>query len=390
MIARIQADKIKEMAKLFPVIALTGPRQSGKTTLLKACFEDYRYVSLENLQTREFAIQDPEGFLKLYNEYVIFDEIQRVPALFSYLQEKVDEAQVPGQFILSGSQNFLLMQSISQTLAGRVYLMDLLPLTFEEIKPFSSGEITKELIRGAYPRIVHTGIHPQDYFPSYVQTYVERDVRTLLNIHDLSKFKKFITLLAHQAGQLFNASSLAVKLGVKPPTIQRWLSLLEASYIAFTLIPWHQNLAKRSIKTPKLYFYDTGLLCFLLGIRSTESLVQSTYKGALFENYVILEILKHQKARGISTPLAFYRDHDQHEIDLIIEGPEQTQLIEMKANFTVKPEHLKSLHYLDQKLNKTQLQHTLVNFSAESQKRTKETILSWKEICLLVPEVPSI
>lgn len=385
MIARLQTQKIKEMAKLFPVLALTGPRQSGKTTLLKACFQDYRYVSLENLQQREFATQDPEGFLKLYNQYVIFDEIQRVPALFSYLQEKVDESQLPGQFILSGSQNFLLMQSISQTLAGRVYLMDLLPLTYEEIKPYAAGEIAEEIIRGAYPRVVSMGINPQDYFPSYIQTYVERDVRTLLNIHDLTKFKKFITLLAHQTGQLFNASSLAVKLGVKPPTIQRWLSLLEASYIAFTLVPWHQNLAKRSIKTPKLYFYDTGLLCFLLGIHSSENLAESTYKGALFENYVVLEILKHQKARGIATPLAFYRDHDQHEIDLIIEGPQQTQLIEMKANFTVKPEHLKSLHYLDQKLKSTRLQHTLVNYSTETQKRTKETILSWKEIHLLLP-----
>lgn len=384
MITRIQAKKIKEMAKLFPVLALTGPRQSGKTTLLKACFENYRYVSLENLQQREFATQDPEGFLKIYHQYVIFDEIQQVPALFSYLQEKVDADQLPGQFILSGSQNFLMMQSISQSLAGRVYLMDLLPLTFEEIKPFSSGEITDELIRGGYPKIVSTGMNPHDYFPSYVQTYVERDVRTLLNVHDLSKFKKFINLLAHQAGQLFNASSLAVKLGVKPPTIQRWLSLLEASYIAFTLVPWHQNLAKRSIKTPKLYFYDTGLLCYLLGIRSTENLAQSTYKGAIFENYVILEILKHQKAIGVSTPLAFYRDHDQHEIDLIIERPQQIQLIEMKANFTVKPEHLKNLHYLDQKLTNTQLQHTLVNFSPETQKRTNETVLTWKEIATLV------
>jgi predicted AAA+ superfamily ATPase len=384
MISRIQAEKIKAMTKLFPVLALTGPRQSGKTTLLKACFPNYRYVSLENLQQRTFATQDPEGFLKHYDCFVIFDEVQRVPTLFSYLQEKVDATQLPGQFILSGSQNFLLLQSISQSLAGRVYLMDLLTLTFNEIRPYSSGEITEELIRGGYPKIVSTGMHPQDYFPSYVQTYVERDVRTLLNVQDLSKFKKFIFLLAHQVGQLFNASSLAVKLGVKPPTIQRWLSLLETSYIAFTLAPWHQNLAKRSIKTPKLYFYDTGLLCHILGIQSAENLTQSNYKGAIFENYVLLEILKHQKSNGIVTPLSFYRDHDQHEIDLIIERPEQIQLIEMKANLTVKSEHLKNLHYLDQKLTNISIEHTLVNFMEETQKRTNETILSWKDISTIV------
>lgn len=376
---RLATEKLKSMAQLFPLIALTGPRQSGKTTLLRNAFENYRYVSLENPQIRAYATQDPEGFLKSYDQHVIFDEIQLVPELFSYLQQVVDEANLPGQFILSGSQNFLLLERISQSLAGRVYLMDLLPLSASEKSTPIQNDIYQELLEGGYPRLTSMQIAPHDFFSSYIKTYIERDVRTILKIQDLSKFRKFILLLAHQAGQLLNATSLAKKLSLSPPTIENWISILEASYLVFRLNPWHANLAKRQIKSSKLYFYDTGLLCHLLGIRDQEALTISNYKGPIFENFVLLEILKQHRAKGLTTQFAFFRDQVQHEIDLVIELNNQIQLIEMKASHTVKTEHIKALHYLDPYFKESKLQHFLINFYDQTQKRSHETILSWKD-----------
>jgi len=368
------------MGKKFPVLVLTGPRQSGKTTLAKMSFPEYRYVSLENPEALNFALVDPKGFLELYNRFVIIDEAQNAPELFSYIQQIVDESNLPGQFILSGSQNFLLLEKITQSLAGRTYLMELLPLSHSEITQIKTTTIEIELFNGSYPRLYTMDITPCDFYPGYVKTYVERDVRSIINVQDLKLFRKFLTLLAHHAGQLFNASELSKKLKVDSKTIQRWLSLLETSYIAFTLEPWHNNLMKRVVKTPKLYFYDTGLLCNLLGIKSSDELINSSYKGAIFENYVILELMKTHKASGKQASFYFWRDSNQNEIDLLVADGQKLQCFEMKASRTVKPEHIRALHYLDNLVEGFELSHYLVNFYDENQRRSNETIVSWKAL----------
>ena len=378
MIHRLATDKVVAMAEKFPVVVLTGPRQSGKTTLAKTSFPEYRYVTLENPQQREFAAADPEGFLRVYDKHVIIDEVQNVPLLFSYIQEIVDESNLAGHYILSGSQNFLLIEKISQTLAGRVYLMELLPLCHQEITQLRTTTLEQELVCGAYPRLHTMHIEPGDFYPAYIKTYVERDVRTILNVQDLKLFRKFIALLAHQVGQLFNASLIAKKLGIDSKTVQRWMSILETSYLAFTLEPWHNNLPKRVIKTPKLYFYDTGLLCSLLGIRDTDTLLTSSYKGAIFENYVILELMKTHKAKGAKWEYYFWRDSNQNEIDLLLKDGSLVHLIEMKASLTVKSEYIKALHGLDPYLADYNTTHSLVNFYDESQQRSNERIVSWK------------
>lgn len=384
MIDRKAKSKVIDMAKKFPVIVLTGPRQSGKTTLAKTIFTDYRYVSLENPQNLEFALSDPQGFLALYDRYVIIDEVQNAPQLFSYIQEIVDNSALTGHYILSGSQNFLLLEKISQTLAGRVYIMELLPLCHAEILQKRTTTIEEELFMGSYPRLYHMVIAPRDFYPGYIKTYVERDVRSIIHVQDLKTFRKFLQLLAHQVGQLFNASELSKKLGVDSKTINRWLSILETSFIAFTLEPWHKNLSKRVIKTPKLYFYDTGLLCYLLGIKHQEEILLSNYKGAIFENYVLLELLKTQKASGQKEELFFWRDSNQNEIDLLMVADRRITCIEMKASQTVRSEHIKALHYLDPLLEDYHIKHYLVNFFEDTQNRSRETILSWKEIEILV------
>lgn len=384
MIERKAFVKLKSMAEKFPVLVLTGPRQSGKTTLAKMTFPTYRYVSLENPQNLQFALSDPTGFLAIYDQHCIIDEVQNAPQLFSYIQEIVDESKLTGHYILSGSQNFLLLEKITQTLAGRVYIMELLPFCHSEIAQVRTTTIEEELINGSYPRLYDMDIAPMDFFPGYIKTYVERDVRSIINVQDLKTFRKFLSLLAHHAGQLFNASQLAKKLSIESKTVQRWLSLLETSYIAFTLQPWHNNLSKRVIKTPKLYFFDTGLLCNLLGIKSAEELMVSPYKGAIFENYILLELMKEQKASGKRVESYFWRDSNQNEIDLLVLDGRQIQCIEMKASLTVRSEHIRALHYLDNLVKGYDLSHYLVNFYDETQQRSKETILSWKDTASLL------
>lgn len=380
MIHRKAVEKVLAMAEKFPVLVFTGPRQSGKTTLAKIAFPDYRYVSLENPENLAFALNDPKGFLEIYDQFVIIDEVQNAPELFSYIQEIVDNSGQCGHYILSGSQNFLLLEKITQTLAGRIYLMELLPLSHSEINQIKETAIEEELFSGSYPRLYNMNIEPKDFYPGYIKTYVERDVRTILNVQDIKLFRKLLSLLAHYAGQQFNASEIAKKLHVDSKTVQRWMSILEASYIAFTLEPWHANLYKRVVKTPKLYFYDTGLLCYLLGIKSVEELRISSYKGAIFENYVLLEILKSQHAQGNHLDMYYWRDTNQNEIDLLIVDGQKIHCIEMKASLTVRAEHIKALHYLDDFIKSYELKHYLVNFFEESQKRSNELILSWRDI----------
>jgi predicted AAA+ superfamily ATPase len=383
MIERKAKDKFLEMANKYPVLVFTGPRQSGKTTISKMIFPNYRYVSLENPDMLYFAKTDPKGFLNLYDKYVIIDEAQNVPELFSYIQQIVDDSNISGQYILSGSQNFLLFEKITQSLAGRVYIMELLPLSHNEIQTVKQLSVFEEIINGSYPRVYDKEIHPQDFYGSYIQTYLERDVRSIINVQDLSTFRKFLDLLAHHNGQILNANSISKKVGVDIKTIKRWISILETSYIVFTLPSWHKNFSKRIIKSPKLYFYDVGLCAYLLGIENAESLLLSSYKGPLFENYGLLEVLKTHKNLGIKRNYYYWRDSYGNEIDLIIEKGEHVKLIEFKSSETVKSDFLKSLHYLDDlnELNeKLHLEHYLINTQNQSQKRTSEIIVSWREI----------
>lgn len=319
MISRDIADKIKQLSEKFPIVTVTGPRQSGKSTLLKHIFSDWRYVSLENPDMRSFASEDPSGFIKTFDNHVIIDEAERVPSLFSYLQTHIDDINETGMYMLAGSRNFHLMAAIDQSLAGRTAIMKLLPLSRHELH--EAGElpntINEQIFKGFYPRIYDKDIAPTDYYPSYIATYVERDVRAMLNIGDLGRFTRFIRLCAGRIGQLLNKSNLATETGVTIPTVESWLSVLEASYILYRLEPNFNNYNKRIVKTPKLYFYDTGLACSLLGITSSEQLDVHFLRGGLFENMVVNQFIKDGLNRGIMPDLTFWRDSSGTEVDLV-------------------------------------------------------------------------
>lgn len=345
MIQRELKDKLLEMYRYFPIVSLNGPRQSGKTTLLKDTFKDLPYVSLEDPDIRLQAETDPRTFLSNYPTGAIFDEVQRVPSLFSYLQTLVD-GNKELKFILSGSQNFLLNQNISQSLAGRVGVLTLLPLSFEELK--GSGivatELNELLYKGFYPALFDRDVPPHLYYPSYLQTYIERDVRLIKNIENESLFIKFIKLCAGRAGQLINITNLAADTGITANTAKAWLSVLETSYVAFQLQPWHTNYNKRLIKTPKLYFYDTGLLCYLLNIEKPSQL--STYHGIgnLFENFVVVELLKKRLNAAKTSNLYFWRNKGDMEIDVVIEKANAPSLVEIKAGKTQLPDYFANLN----------------------------------------------
>lgn len=335
-IPRAIAPHLEELSSYFPVLSLTGPRQAGKTTLLKHLFSDYRYVSMEDPDQQLRALDDPRGFLKQYDYQVIFDEAQRVPELFSYLQGMVDEDRQMGRYILSGSQNFLLRKNITQSLAGRVGIAHLFPLDIRELK---TAELLVEsyesaIFLGAYPAHYDTGIPPRLFYPSYVSSYVERDVSGLISAANLNTFQRFLQICATYAGQLLNYSSMATAVGVSVPTLQNWFSIMEQSYLVFRLPPYFKNFGKRIIKSPKLYFYDTGLLCYLLNMRSPQDVANYYQLGALFENYVIAEHLKIARHRGDSSRFYFYRDSNQREIDLLEDSPNGLILTEIKSNRT--------------------------------------------------------
>ena len=346
MIARTIQQKIEILASKFPVVTLTGPRQSGKSTLLRHAFPDYQYVSLENLDVRTFATEDPHGFLKTYPRHVIIDEAQRVPTLFSYIQTYVDEVDEPGLYILSGSHNFLLMETVNQSLAGRTAILKLLPFSHDE--KVSGGilpsTIDEEIFYGGYPRIFDKNISPTDYYPFYLQTYVERDVRMMKNIGDLSAFIRFLKLCAGRIGQLLNLSSLANDCGISVPTASSWLSLLEASYICHLLRPDWNNFSKRLVKTPKLYFYDTGLACSLLDISSPSQLATHYLRGGLFENLVITNFLKRAWNKGYEADLRFWRDSQGNEVDLLLyDGSTHPTAYEIKSGATFNTDFFSGL-----------------------------------------------
>ncbi len=382
MIERNIAKVINELMLVYPVIALTGPRQSGKTTLLKSMFKDYRYVSLENPDNRLFAEQDPNGFLELYNQKVIFDEVQRVPSLFSYIQTLVDESKIMGQFILSGSQNFSLIKSITQSLAGRVALFKLLPFDFEELQSQNllPHDYASMIMRGCYPALYDRPIPTTAFYANYIETYVERDLSEILNVKDIRLFRIFLKLCAGRIGQQLNLTNLAKEAGISIPTVKSWLSILESSYIAYQLPPFFNNFNKRLVKSAKLYFYDTGLVSYLLGIKSEKSIQESEFKGALFENMVINEYIKQNYHHNLYHEFYFWRDSNGHEVDLLVSNETAYDIVEIKATKTILPKLFDGLDLLKnigkEKINRK----VLVYGGKESQNRSNYKVWAWNNV----------
>jgi predicted AAA+ superfamily ATPase len=373
---------IKTQQSKFPILALTGPRQSGKTTLLKQLFNDYQYVTLENPDARAFATEDPAGFLNRYDKQVIFDEIQRVPHLFSYIQGRVDESGLMGQYILSGSQNFHLVNSITQTLAGRVALFKLLPFDFTELKEdeLLSASYTEASVKGFYPAVFNRNINPTVFYANYIQTYIEKDVTELLNIRDLTLFRTFLGLCAGRAGQLLNLSALANECDISHSTAKAWLSILESSYIVFLLQPFHQNFNKRLVKSPKLYFYDTGLLTHLLGIRSAADLDDNRLKGNIFENLVLAEYQKQNHHRYLHRDYYFWQDSHAHEVDLLTRTNKGFSIFEIKSTQTISSALFKEMDRFEELASPAEVNKTLIYGGTEDQKRTKYDVLGWQNV----------
>ena len=347
MVQRQLQEKLLELRDKFPFIAITGPRQSGKTTIAEHTFPDYRRVSLEDLDNREFALSDPRGFIASYPDRTIIDEVQRVPSLLSYLQTYTDTKGKEGMYILTGSQNMNLMESIDQSLAGRVGLLTLLPFSLQELRMASMmpETVNRAIFKGCFPRVYDKDISPVDYYQSYIRTYIQRDVRELKDIGNLMTFNRFVRLCAGRTGQLLNKSSLAVECGVSAPTIDSWLSVLEASCIIHFLQPDFHNFSKRLVKTPKLYFCDTGLACSLLEIKSESQLDSHYMRGNLFENMIVNEFLKSDYNEGTEPSLSFWRDNVGHEIDLLKSVAGGTRGYEIKSGATVSGDWFKGLSF---------------------------------------------
>lgn len=343
---------ILEAAKYFPVITVTGPRQSGKTTMLKHIFPHLHYYSLEDLDTRSFAMEDPVRFLHLHEDGMILDEVHNYPELLSYIQGIVDE-QPHKKFVLSGSSNFALLKKVSQSLAGRSGVFELMPLSIEEVK----GQIEyvddadQLLYQGLYPAVCSCKNIPKFLYPSYVKTYLERDVRDLLNVKDIRLFNMFLKLCAGRIGSVFNASEIAGEIGVSSKTIQAWVSILQASYVVYLLPPYFENSRKRLTKSPKMYFCDTGLACTLLGIESAEQLAFDKMRGHLFENLIVVELLKRRLNEGKESNLYFYRDSNQNEVDILVNNGSSLDAIEVKSAMTYNPSFEKALLKVNEWVN---------------------------------------
>lgn len=337
MIERDLAPRLVAAARSFPALTVTGPRQSGKSTLCRQLFPRHPYVNLEAPDVRRFALEDPRSFLAQFPTGAVLDEIQRAPELTSYLQPMIDADPAPGRWILTGSQHFALLESVSQSLAGRSAIFHLLPLAWQEVCRFDGppGSLDEVLLHGGYPRIYDRCLDPAEWLAAYVATYVERDVRLIANVGDLVAFQRFVGLCAGRSGQLLNYSSLAADAGLSQPTAKAWLSILEASFIAFRLPAWSGNLRKRLVKMPKLHFYDSGLACWLLGIRNASQLRSHPLRGAIFESWVVAEIAKHRANAGQHAGMYYYRDRNGVEADLLVERAEGLVVVEVKAGETV-------------------------------------------------------
>ena len=379
MIPRKILPHLKQSLSYFPVISLTGPRQSGKTTLLRAEFPEYTYLSLENPDIREYAQADPIGFLAQYRNRVIIDEAQKVPHLFNYLQGIVDETNKPGQYILSGSQNFLLHKHITQSLAGRVAVHRLLPFDLPELQSAQllADQWEEAVVKGSYPRIFDVGIPPDQYYPSYLDTYVSRDIEEIVNIRNVNLFTTFVKLCAGRIGQVLNLSSLATDAGIDQTTAREWLTLLESSYLAFTLQPYHRNFSKRLIKRPKLYFYDSGVAASLLGIKTKEQLSTHYLRGNLFENLIISDSIKQSYHQGSHPSCYFWRDSHGNEVDLLVDHAGKLDIFEIKSGKTINQDYFKGLRYMTKIAPEAIANKTVIYGGTASQLRTEANVLPW-------------
>ncbi len=383
-------------ARAYPVLTVTGPRQSGKSTLVRKVFPGHDYVSLENPDDRAFAMEDPRGFLNRFTGAVIFDEVQRVPELLSYLQGRVDEEDLPGRYILTGSQNFLLLEKVTQSLAGRTAIFQLLPFSRAELagrKPMAmeeighripkrtggEGTLSETLFKGFYPRIHDKGLKPQDWLRNYHQTYIERDVRTIVQVGDIETFGRFVRLCAGRTGQILNLSSMGADCGISHATARRWMSVLEASFIVHLLRPHHQNFRKRLIKSPKLYFVDTGLLCYLLRIRSADDLAAHALRGAVFENLVLTELLKTALNQGTEPDIHYWRDVTGHEVDFVVGQGQVLAPIEAKSGETIASDYLKGIQYWRGLPGQDKAPAALVYGGDASMMRSQTAFYSWKD-----------
>jgi hypothetical protein len=381
MVSRLILPEAKQALTQFRALCITGPRQSGKTTLSKLLFKDKPYVNFENPSIQHEAELHPEVFLKQYRNGAVFDEVQRVPHIFRYLQEILDNNSKRGQFILTGSNNFLLQEQVSQSLAGRAGYLSLLPFSYAELvsAKLAEKEISKHILTGGYPEIWNEKLIPATWLNSYIQTYVQRDVRLLRNITNLAAFNRFIYLCANYAGQILNRDELAKQTGVDTKTILAWLGLLQNSYIIYLLQPWYNNMKKRIVKSPKLYFYDTGLLCHLLGIKSSAALQKHAAYGSIFENWVITEIRKNNFNAGINEGMYYFRDSLGNEVDLITEKNGLSLAIEIKASKKVSSGMLRGLHFWQK--NQPNGQGILLYSGATNETVSEKiSIASWTEV----------
>jgi len=377
MIKRDISSKIIQASKKIPVISITGPRQSGKTTLIKKLFADYQYFNLENPSIREYAENDPQALLN-ENKKLVIDEIQQVPKLFSYIQVLVDEDKTK-KFVISGSQNFLISEKISQTLAGRVAIYKLLPLSIPELSRHRSlkTNLHSQIVTGFYPRLYDQKLNPNDWYQDYTSTYLERDVRLIKSITNLSLFHGFLKLCAGRTGQVLNLSSLANDAGITVNTVKAWLSVLEASYVLFKLPPYYKNFRKRLTKSPKIHFYDSGLVCSLLGIKTAQQLKQHPLIGNIFESFIISEYLKtsHNFRRG--TDYYYFRDKTGNEIDLLYEEKNKLNLVEIKSSQTYQPNFQTAFDYFS-KISQEKTINRIVYGGNKSSQRTNFKLCAWK------------
>ncbi len=375
MITREINQAVHKLTKQFPVITITGPRQSGKTTLAKTLFPEYEYFSMEDPDTRELAATDPRGLLAGIKDGVVFDEIQRAPDLLSYIQGIVDSGNKKGRIILTGSHQFELMEGINQSLAGRTAILKLLPFTITELSRMKKKQNTDQLLlQGFYPGVHDNKQDPGIAYKNYFETYIERDLRQMISIKDLRLFRKFVKLCAGRIGQVFSANSLANDVGVSVPTVQSWLSILEASFIVLLLEPFYKNIGKRLIKSPKLYFYDTGLASYLLGIETETQMQRDPLRGSLFENMVIMELVKKRYNQGLDHNLNFFRDSNGNEVDLLYRSGNSYIPVEIKAAETFNREFLKGIDYF-QKILPDETAHGYIVYAGQTEKRTGDFFL---------------
>lgn len=389
MVRRVIQDQVERLSGQYPVVTITGPRQSGKTTLARTAFPQHVYTSLETPSERELARDDPLAFLRRFDgKAAILDEIQRAPELPSYLQRIVDDDPTPGRFVLTGSQSLALLDGVSQSLAGRTALLQLLPLELAEMRLFPAppADLDALLWMGGYPRIHDRSLRASEWLENYTATYIERDVRSLLNVGDLEAFHTFLRLCAGRVGQLLNLASLASDCGISQPTARSWISVLEASFVVFRLPPFHANLGKRLTKHPKLYFYDSGLAASLIGIDSPQQLQTHPLRGALFESWAVAEVLKWHRHRARRAELSFYRERDRHEIDLLIERGGDLTAIEVKAGRTPASDYFKAFAHFAKLIESRgdrhwQAKRNVVLYGGEeSQRRSTGELWSWRDL----------